>query len=443
MKFAGLRVIRILAVLFWIGAIVSLPALVLSGKSRWGWDLHVYANAIHSLRAGHDPYADGIAVQQAFHASPQASDPTIMPPYTYVYSPITLPVVRLVSHLPLNVSGSIYWAVYASAVLLMVWVGTRFFRSSEHAAMLLMAPLAMHFPGLLSNNVILSGNLAYILYGIILLLAWLGWQRGIWWPFYLAVIAASCIKAPLLTLLCIPVFSARKQWLPASAAACVGLLFFSIQRFLWPGEFLNYLRAVSLQFEYNHDFGLSPAGLLGEWLYAHHRAYTAASTFFYIAYAIPLLLSLFFLAKRYGKGDISLEQWAPVLLLGVVLLNPRIKEYDVAPLTLPLALIAWRLSAWKSRQPHITVEFLLFFLALQFLSGNDAAVWKPLVGCITTALYIAGAWQLFVTTSANMPEKSCDNGGNSIAYNRLPTEEQKTSAGQSRPRENETVCQML
>lgn len=422
MMFAGLRVIRILAVLFWIGAIVSLPALVLIGKSTWGWDLHVYTNAIHSLRAGHDPYADGIAVQQVFHASPQARDESIMPPYTYVYSPITLPVMRLVSHLPLTVSGSIYWVVYAFAVLLMVWVGTRFFRSSEHAAMLLMAPLVMHFPGLLSNNVILSGNLAYILYGTILALAWLGWKRGIWWPFYLAVVAASCVKAPLLTLLCIPVFSARKQYLPAGIAAFIGLLLFSIQRFLWPGEFLNYLRAVSLQFEYNHDFGLSPAGLFGEWLYAHHWSYTAGSTLFYIAYAIPLLLSLFFLAKRYSKGDISLEQWAPVLLLGVVLLNPRIKEYDVAPLTLPMALIAWRPCAWKNRQPHIAIEFFLFFLALQFLSGNDAAVWKPLCGSMLTALYIAGAWQLFVTSSGNNAEKYCDKGGNSIAYNRLPTE---------------------
>jgi len=422
MTLAGLRVIRILAVLFWIGAIVSLPALVLTGESAWGWDLHVYTNAIHSLRAGRDPYADGIAVQQAFHASPQANDASIMPPYTYVYSPITLPFMRLVSHLPLAISGGIYWAVYASAVLLMVWVGTRFFRNSEHVAMLLMAPLAMHFPGLLSNNVILSGNLAYILYGIILALAWFGWQRGLWWPFYLAVVAASCIKAPLLTLLCIPVFSARKQYLPAGMAALVGLLLFFIQRFLWPGEFLNYLRAVSLQFEYNHDFGLSPAGLFGEWLYTRHWSYTAGSTAFYIAYAIPVLLSLFLLAKRYSKGDISLEQWAPVLLLGVVLLNPRIKEYDVAPLALPMALIAWRLFSWKNRPPHIAIEFLLFFLALQFLSGNDAVVWKPLAGCILTALYIAGAWQLFVTLSVNIAEKYCDNGGNAIAYNRLPTE---------------------
>ena len=205
-------------------------------------------------------------------------------------------------------------------------------------------------------------------------------------------------------------------------AALVGLLLFFIQRFLWPGEFLNYLRAVSLQFEYNHDFGLSPAGLFGEWLYTRHWSYTAGSTAFYIAYAIPVLLSLFLLAKRYSKGDISLEQWAPVLLLGVVLLNPRIKEYDVAPLALPMALIAWRLFSWKNRPPHIAIEFLLFFLALQFLSGNDAVVWKPLAGCILTALYIAGAWQLFVTLSVNIAEKYCDNGGNAIAYNRLPTE---------------------
>ncbi len=54
---------RVIAVVFWLLALVSLPLLM----PPPGWDLHVYVNAIHSLQAGHDPYADGIAVQRAFH----------------------------------------------------------------------------------------------------------------------------------------------------------------------------------------------------------------------------------------------------------------------------------------------------------------------------------------------------------------------------------------
>ena len=396
MRPAKPQVIRILAVLCWVGALASLPVLVRAGLSLWGWDLHVYANAIRALQLGHDPYADGIAVQQAFHATPQAHDPGIMPPYTYVYSPITLPFLKLIAHMPMAISGAAYWLVYAVGTLLMVWSGARFFRGNEHTAMLLMAPLAIHFPGMLSNNVILSGNLAYILYGVVLALAWLGWQRNIWWPFYLAVAAVSCVKAPLLTLLAIPVFSAKRQWLPAGIAAIAGLFLFGIQRFLFPSEFANYLKAVALQFQYNQDFGLSPAGLVADWLSVHHLPYTSATTALYVLYAAAIIASLALLSQRHFQGRITLQQLGPVLLLGVILLNPRIKEYDVAPLALPMALIVWRLCNWKSKAPHAVIEFLLFFLALQFLSGNDASVWKPLVGITLSALYAAGAWQLFV-----------------------------------------------
>lgn len=395
MRPAKPQVIRILAVLCWVGALVSLPVLVRTGLSLWGWDLHVYANAVHSLQLGHDPYADGIAVQQAFHASPQAQAAAVMPPYTYVYSPITLPLLKLIAHLPMAVSGAAYWCAYAFGALLMVWAGARFFRGSEHTAMLLMAPLAIHFPGMLSNNVILSGNLAYILYGVVLALAWLGWQRNIWWPFYLAVAVVSCVKAPLLTLLAIPVFSAKRQWLPAGITAVSGLFLFAMQRFLFPGEFANYLKAVALQFDYNSDFGLSPAGLVADWLYLHHLPFAMTSTSFYVFYAAAVVASLWLLSQHYFRGQITLQQLGPVLLLGVILLNPRIKEYDVAPLALPMALVAWRLCHWKGKAPHAVIEFLLFFLALQFLSGNDAAVWKPLAGCVLSGLYVAGAWQLF------------------------------------------------
>ena len=66
---------------------------------------------------------------------------------------------------------------------------------------------------------------------------------------------------------------------------------------------------------------------------------------FYLCYAIPLFALLFALSRRYLQGSFTLRQWAPVLLVGVILFNPRILEYDVAPITLPLTLIAWRFFA--------------------------------------------------------------------------------------------------
>jgi len=75
-----------------------------------GWDLQVYRNAAHALAAGHDPYLDGIAVQDEFHrtlAQHSAADA----PFTYVYSPLTLPFLRLMTRLPHVLCMTVYWTL--------------------------------------------------------------------------------------------------------------------------------------------------------------------------------------------------------------------------------------------------------------------------------------------------------------------------------------------
>ncbi len=67
----------------------------------------------------------------------------------------------------------------------------------ERPIFALLAPAAIYFPGLIETKVIFSGNLVYILYGLVFATAWLGWRRGAWSWFYLATLSASCFKAPL------------------------------------------------------------------------------------------------------------------------------------------------------------------------------------------------------------------------------------------------------
>src|ERR1700728_2288589 len=93
MKSGFNRYLPAIAVIFWVCAIITAVIWFFIPSAASGWDLHVYANAIHSLRIGHDPYLDGIAVQRAFHAH-LAEHPNAAPPFSYVYSPITLPLLR-------------------------------------------------------------------------------------------------------------------------------------------------------------------------------------------------------------------------------------------------------------------------------------------------------------------------------------------------------------
>ena len=240
----------------------------------------------------------------------------------------------------------------------------------------------------------MSGNIAYILYPVILAAAVLGWKHGRWSWFYAAVLAASCVKAPLLSLAVIPVLSARRQWVPAAAIVAAGAALFAMQPLIWPSLFRHYLQAVELQFSYNRDFGCSPAGLFSGVLFDHGLPYSPASMIFYLCYAVPLFALLLWLSREFLRGGFPLRQWAPVLLVGVILLNPRLIEYDVAPLAIPLALIGWRYL--RSR---MAVRTALLVAGLVFAVTNGLALlgWevrKLVDGPLVVAVFAAGSWGL-------------------------------------------------
>jgi hypothetical protein len=381
------NIVRVL----WLLVLIAMPIWIANDAP--GWDAAIYHTAIKALAAGHDPYADAIAIQQAFHIE-MALHPNAPPPYSYVYSPITLPVLRLINLFPLWFSGSLYWLVYLGGVLAEVWVGMQAVEANERRYFIFLAPAAAFFPGFLANGIVLSGNVAYILYALVLLAAVFAWRRGQWLWFYLAVLAASCVKAPLLSLAVIPILTTRKQWLPTGLTVAAGLGLFAIQPLLWPSLFKHYLQAVELQFSYNRDFGCSPSGLFSGVLYDHGIPYSPASFIFYLCYALPLFALLLYLSRQFLRGAFSLKQWMPVLLVGVILLNPRLIEYDVAPLALPLALIAWRFLAAK-----ITTGRTILYLAIFFAITNAFALtsWelrKLIDGPLLVIFFLIGCWDL-------------------------------------------------
>lgn len=372
-------------------ALIAVPAWISFDSP--GWDAEIYARAIHSVRAGHDPYADGMAAQDAFHRE-LANHPDAPPPYTYVYSPMTLPLLRAIGTMPPLVSTTGYWLLYIACVLTQIWVEAQAAAENERLLMSLLAPAAAFFPGLLCNDTVLSGNVAFILYGLVLAAALLGWRKGRWLWFYLAMLAASCFKAPMLCLVAIPILSARKQWTLASLAAAAGVTLFAVQRLIWPSLFHNYLRAIGLQFSYNFDYGCSPAGIFSYLTAKAGMPYLLAGTVFYLFYATLVLGTLFYLSRHYLKGDFSLEQWIPVLIAGDLLLNPRLIEYDMAPLALPLALIAWRFAHRIAVPVKATLGLALCFAIANCIAASSSQIWKT-TGCVLlSVLFCVGCWTL-------------------------------------------------
>ena len=398
----GLRASKVL-IGFWIVVIVAVACCVpFAGP---GWDIKVYASAVKSLRAGHDPYADAMAIQRIYH-SQAVLHPVGDPPYSYVYSPITLPLVRLIGKLPFWLSGGTYWLIYAIGVFGQMIFALRFTQGDERRAFLYLAPVSAMFPGLLESGVVLGGNIAYILYPAVLLCAAVGWRRGDWRWFYAVVLVASCVKAPLLSLVAIPILSARRQWLPAGLTAAAGVALFASQPLIWPSLFRNYLQAVDLQFLYNRDFGCSPAGLLSDVLYAHGIPYSPIGLIFYLCYAVPLMALLWHLSRKFLDGDFLLSEWIPVLLVGVILLNPRVMEYDVAPLTLLMALIAWRFFARFTTTARTIVCMAVLVAATNAIAAFGWYVRKLVNGPLLVLLFAAGCWMLLnpVTQSEEYSE---------------------------------------
>jgi hypothetical protein len=373
----------------WFLVLGAIP--VVSHYDPPAWDLSIYRHALQSVQAGHDPYADAIAAQEAVHRLAPGV-PTPYGPFSYVYSPITLPLLRFFGWLPLWAGGSLFWLLYAAGVAVQSRFGLGLMSESERRILQFYAPAAIFFPGFLGSDIVMSGNVVFILYGAALVCVGRALRTGSWRWFYAVVLIASCFKAPLLTLLAIPVLCARKQWLAAIGTGAAGLGLFAVQRLLWPQLFHNFLTAVDLQFIFNRDFGFSPAGLFSGWLFDHHLPYySAAGMIFYLAYAVPVFAALLYLSRRYLRGEFTAREWMPVMLIGVILLNPRLMEYDAAPLALPVALVCWRFFSGVKRSVVATLAPVAgIFLAVNLWAGGNWNRWKLTEGPLMVAFLLGG-----------------------------------------------------
>jgi hypothetical protein len=361
-----------------------------------GWDFLNFRDAIASLRAGHDPYLDALAVQNAYHAQ-LARHLDVAAPLSYVYSPATLPLLRAVGKLPLAVSGVLYWILFAAAYVVPMRVGVQWAEDDERRWVMCLAPFAVFFPGLLQSDVLFSGNIAILLYGCALSAAWVGWKKDSWVWFYATVLVASIFKAPMLSLIAIPVLSSRKQWFPGLMVGTAGVFVFCTQPLLWPSLFANYMKILDYMFAMARDFSSSPAGVLTD-LFYNPSTYQKTLAFFYLAYAVPVVCVLLYLAPKYFSGQITLKQWAPVMMTGVILLNPRINEYDVAPITLALGLILWRALAKSDSAQAALLKMGAMFLAANVLTTVNLATvhlaWRWIECSLLAGTFMVGAGAL-------------------------------------------------
>lgn len=390
---------RRIVVVFWVAAAIAVAAMAYTGPM--GWDAQIYWRAVQTIRHGGDPYAAGIAAQLAFlnRPNPHASDHV---PFTYVYSPMTLPLLRLFTAVPGWLLGLLYGLAVFSGFLLELWAGFQMAGAWERKWLVLMMPAITFFPGLVTDDTILSGNIGYVLYGVVLAASVPGFKRDRWFWYYVAVLGASIVKAPLLTMIAFPVLTGKKQWLPAVATGSLGLALFAIEGRIWPVEFHEYLVAIRLMFDEVHDFGFGPAGVLGKTLWRLGRPYSPTAVIFYLIASCVLGIILLLLKRRVRLGKMTREAWIPVALVGTLLFYPRIMRYDLAAFAVPMLLIGWRTfrKAEESFPPLLHGKFFSWLTAgsatfvVCFLAANVITVvgpmWFPIELMVLLAVFSLG-----------------------------------------------------
>lgn len=388
----------------WAVVLISILGLLFF-HPPYGCDLKVYGLTIHQLQANISPYQLGIAHLEAGH-----SNGHFVFSMNYLYPPMTLPLLRALGHLPREFCAAVYMALSAISFLALLWIGLRCQERQESRLLPLIAPFAVFFPGLLSDDVWLHGNIVFLLYALLFSAAYWGWKRGQWRYFYAAILIATYFKAPMLIFLAIPLLSASGQILPAILTGSASSVIYFSQRFLWPAEYQSYLRMMNLEFLYNGEFGFSPAGLLGKFLCDHNHSYVAICAAFYLCAAAAIFLILYRLSMEYKNGRISFAQWIPLLLVGVMLLYPRIKQYDVAVITLPMAILFWRALRERANSRRTARFYAVGIFAicniLVVISNSQAtynAFWEVSEMAVMVGLFVVSARSLYAQCVETSP----------------------------------------
>lgn len=346
-----------------------------------GWDLQAYRDAAAVVRRGGDPYATGIQREVEFL---KLKDQTGQRPLLYLYPPATLPLLCLIED-----ARWIYWVIYGAGVITILWVGLQFAEPGERAIAVIAGAAAIYFPGLLELDCVLGGNLSFVFYGVMLAAAIPGWRSNRWRWFYAAVLLASTVKPPWLALLGIPFFSAKRQAMQIAFVGSTWVSIFVAQAWLLPVEFSSWREALRLEFVYN-GFGLSPSGVFAQWQSQRGFHDLAGSVAVYVVVVTVVLSCLWRVSSAFHAGRISLARFGPVLLIGVLLLEPRLKDYDASVLTVSMGLVLWRIS----RRMWVGIRAASWLGVVALANAIAASTWPSPVWNRCACLLVVGCFGL-------------------------------------------------
>lgn len=295
-----------------------LPSLRTDFTANHLIDAKVYIAAIHNVHRGISPYL---------------TPPGVLP---FVYPPI----VAFAGGWFYSLLGAAGWPLYLCLVLvaylsLPFLIGRYYLGLRDWQLCLAMSVFFLTPFNISIASGLLSGNIATPCYAAALLAAIPGIRSGRWRTFFVVVFFIALIKVTFLLLLLLPLLSREKRWrgsvLCFGATGCAYLL----QIALAPNLYRSFQQAVYRWGFAGLNYGFSPFGEAANTLHRFHRYQFLLPWAVEVVFAAAVLLSLVLVRMRLASkyhGGLGLA----LILVSIVLLNPRMMLYDVTVGILPV-----------------------------------------------------------------------------------------------------------
>jgi hypothetical protein len=321
------------------------------------WDARVYARAIVDSRSGGDSYF---------------FDPAKLP---FANPPLFLRSAVWLSYLfSAHLGWYLYLALLVAATFTIPWVlSSCYIRSEWMTPVVALAIFAIQ-PRFFVERMMISGNVATLLYALVLLAGVPGIRRNRWTLFYLAVILAALVKPVFLALLILPILAGSRQFVRSALTAAAVFAAYAFERLSMSSLYLAFQNTLYLQLVVKHDAG---TGLYSYFLNAGNRVAlfrgSIRALIAHFSVVAILLAALFLLRKRKHLPNVE-RLWVPALVVMAVLANPRLQYYDLDIAILPAIYICVDCARNPSRSRRDIGALALSLTALMAVFASDASL---------------------------------------------------------------------
>lgn len=298
----------------------------------WFWDARVFADAGEHVANGRNPYLQ-----------PGQEIPYLSLPF------ISAPIVARTLGALYNVFGphlnAMLQLAHIAAIVFAPLMLSRLFLGKSWSDAAFGYGLFFTGIGAFGVTTFIAGNFGAVLYLAIFAALAHAMTKKNWLWYHLALIVAVQVKFPYALLWIVPVLVNGWSWREArnSVLACLAAaLLLAVTSALDPVFLRSWLTALSHQVNVTGDFGFSFFGITSDLL---GPDYGAVPYMVHIAICAPLLV---FLLLDPTKGPMK----AAALVAFAILANPRMKEYDIAFVAIPVSALLLHAFARYAPAPY-------------------------------------------------------------------------------------------